>query len=84
MITESVRITQKGQVTIPKKIRNKLKAEAVFFEVVNNDIMIRPVKDAAGSLGEYAQNAKTTKSIKQMKDKAWEEGVYEKTGNKFS
>ena len=79
MITEARKITRKGQVTIPKEIRKKLGATSVFFEVVNEDVVIRAVKDAAGSLGKYARNVKPGMSIKQMKDKAWEEVVCEKT-----
>ena len=76
----SIKITQKGQVTIPKEIRAKLNASSVYFEVENNCIILKPVRDAAGSLNEYAKNAKPGLSIKQMKEKAWEEAVSEKAG----
>jgi len=82
MATEAVKITRKGQVTIPKKIRERLKATAVYFEVVNDEVVIRAVKDAAGSLSEYANNVEPGSSIKQMKDQAWEEAVHEKTSKK--
>ena len=42
------------------------------------------VRDAAGSLREYARNVKPGVSMKQMKDKAWEVAVREKTGKKSS
>jgi hypothetical protein len=41
----------------------------------------RPVRDAAGSLQKYARNVKPGASMKDLKDKAWEEAVREKTGN---
>jgi len=82
MATEAVKITRKGQVTIPKKIRERLKATAVYFEVVNDEVVVRAVRDAAGSLSEYAGNVKPGISIKQMKDRAWEEAVHEKTSKK--
>ena len=82
MATEAVKITRKGQVTIPKKIRERLKATAVYFEVVNEEVVVRAVRDAAGSLSEYARNVKPGISIKQMKDRAWEEAVHEKTSKK--
>mgnify|MGYP005851202639 CR=1 FL=1 len=82
MATEAVKITRKGQVTIPKKIRERLKASAVYFEVINDEVVIRAVKDAAGSLSEYAKNAQPGTTIKEMKDRAWEEAVHEKAGNK--
>jgi len=84
MTTSAVKITRKGQVTIPKEIREKLKANAVYFEVEDDIVMVKPVRDAAGSLSEYARNVKLGASMKEMKDRAWEEAVREKTGKKSS
>ena len=82
MTTAAVKITRKGQVTIPKEIREKLKANAVYFEVEDDIVMVKPVRDAAGSLREYARNVKPGVSMKQMKDMAWEVAIREKTGKK--
>ena len=84
MTTAAVKITSKGQVTIPKEIREKLKANSVYFEVEDDTVMVKPVRDAAGSLSEYAGNVKPGVSMKQMKDRAWEVAVREKTGKKSS
>ncbi|MDP3111310.1 MAG: AbrB/MazE/SpoVT family DNA-binding domain-containing protein [Thermodesulfovibrionales bacterium] len=84
MTTAAVKITQKGQVTIPKEIREKLKASAVYFEVEDDTVMVKPVRDAAGSLSEYAGNVKPVASMRRMKDKAWEVAVHEKIGRKSS
>ena len=82
MATKAVKITRKGQVTIPKEIRERLKATALYFEVIDDDVVVRAVRDAAGSLSEYAGNVKPDASMKQMKDRAWEEAVHEKAGKK--
>jgi AbrB family looped-hinge helix DNA binding protein len=82
MAKAAVKITKKGQVTIPKEIRERLKATAVYFEVIGDDVVVRAVRDAAGSLSEYAGNVKPDVSMKQMKDRAWEEAVREKAGKK--
>ena len=82
MTTAAVKITRKGQVTIPKEIREKLKADAVYFEVEDDTVVVRPVRDAAASLSEYAGNIKPGTSMKEMKAKAWEVAVREKTGKK--
>jgi AbrB family looped-hinge helix DNA binding protein len=82
MTTTAVKITRKGQVTIPKEIRERLKSNAVYFEVEDDIVMVKPVRDAAGSLREFAGNAKPGASLRQMKDKAWEVAVHEKTGKK--
>ena len=84
MTTAAVKITRKGQVTIPKEIRKKLKSDAVYFEVEDDTVMVKPVRDAAGSLSEFARNVKPGVTMKQMKDKAWEVAVREKTGKKSS
>ena len=83
-MTAAVKITRKGQVTIPKEIREKLKSDAVYFEVEDDTVMVKPVRDAAGSLSEFARNVKPGVTMKQMKDKAWEVAVREKTGKKSS
>ena len=84
MTTTAVKITQKGQVTIPKEIREKLKANIVYFEVENDIVMVKPVRDAAGSLSAYDSNIKPGVSMKQMKNRAWEVAVREKTDKKSS
>ncbi len=84
MPTAAVKITKKGQVTIPKEIREKLKTDTVYFDVENETVVVRPVRDAAGSLSQYAKNVKPGTSMKQMKDEAWEEAVREKTGKEPS
>jgi AbrB family looped-hinge helix DNA binding protein len=80
MTTAAVKITRKGQVTIPKEIRAKLKTDAVYFDVEDDTVVVRPVRDASGSLSEYAKNARRGESMKQMKERAWEEAVREKSG----
>jgi AbrB family looped-hinge helix DNA binding protein len=84
MTTAAVKITRKGQVTIPREIREKLKSNAVYFEVQDNTVVVKPVRDAAASLSEYAGNVRAGASIRKMKDKAWEEAVREKTGKNSS
>ena len=80
MLAKAVKITKKGQVTIPKNIRDRLDATLVYFEVVEGQIVLRAVKDAGGSLSKYAANAKSGETMEQMKEEAWEEAVYEKVG----
>jgi hypothetical protein len=47
-------------------------------EVVNDKVVVRTVKDAAGSLSEYARNVEPDVSIREMKDRAWDEAAHEK------
>jgi AbrB family looped-hinge helix DNA binding protein len=69
------KITSKGQVTLPKNIRNILQSDVVEFEVINGDVVIRPVKSVSGALSAFAQ---TYKPLKEIKDSVWEEAAREK------
>lgn len=79
MTTTAVKITRKGQVTIPKEIRARLQATAVYFEVVGDTVVVRAVRDAAGSLKDFAGKANRTASFKTNRSRAWEEAVREKS-----
>jgi AbrB family looped-hinge helix DNA binding protein len=52
------KVTSKGQVTIPKEIRDILNSEVVEFEVENERVVLRPVKRVAGKLRPYANTAR--------------------------
>lgn len=81
MTSKSVKITSKGQVTIPKDIREKLGADTVYFEVVDDTVMLRPVLDAAGSLREFAERGRGRVSFRQARAHAWEAAVGERYTN---
>jgi AbrB family looped-hinge helix DNA binding protein len=78
----TAKITKKGQVTIPQKIREKLNSQVIQFDIVEDDVVIRPVKSVAGSLSSYAK--KGLIPYKQAREKAWEEAVRERYGEKAS
>jgi len=76
----TAKITKKGQVTIPHKIRQKLKSEVIQFEIVEDDVVIRPVKSVAGSLISYAKKGMIP--FKELREKAWEDAIRERYGEK--
>ena len=76
----TAKITKKGQVTIPQKIREQLGSEVIEFSVTGSEIVIRPVKSVAGSLGTYAKKGK--RPFKEARETAWEEAVKERYGEK--
>ena len=76
----TAKITKKGQVTIPQKIRQKLNSEVIQFDVVEDNVVIRPVKSVAGSLSSYAK--KRFIPFKEAREKAWEEVIRERYGEK--
>jgi len=84
MSTATVRITTKGQITIPKKIRDLLNAEVISFSVQGGNVIVKPVRDAAGALHKYAGNNKSGADFKKLKEKAWEAAAREKIRCKSS
>jgi len=79
-MSTTAKITKKGQVTIPQKIREKLKSEVIQFDIVEDDVVIRPVRSVAGSLNSYAK--KGLMPFKEAREKAWEEVIRERYGEK--
>jgi AbrB family looped-hinge helix DNA binding protein len=71
----TARITSKGQVTIPKAIRRVLKGDVVEFQIVKDQIILKPVSSVGGALSTYA---KAPKAFPQVREKVWQEVVGEK------
>jgi AbrB family looped-hinge helix DNA binding protein len=63
---KTAKVTSKGQVTIPKEIRDILDSEVVEFEVENERVVLRPVKRVAGKLRSYGNTARI-----QEESSAW-------------
>ena len=76
----TAKITEKGQVTIPRKIREKLNSEVVEFEIVDDAVLIKPVRSVAGSL--RAHSHKVPRSFEEAREEGWGEMVKEKYGKK--
>jgi AbrB family looped-hinge helix DNA binding protein len=74
---KTFKITSKGQITIPKEIREKLGSSTVYFEMADDAVLIRPVKDVAASLVKYARNVKPGLAMDEIKEKAWKEAIRE-------
>jgi AbrB family looped-hinge helix DNA binding protein len=79
MELKTVKITRKGQVTIPKRIRDFLKSDVVEFNVIDNRVVVSPVDSAAGFLSEYAREHVPLENIR---DAAWKEAIGAKLGKK--
>ncbi|KJR43650.1 AbrB family transcriptional regulator [Candidatus Magnetoovum chiemensis] len=71
-MSTTVKITSKGQVTIPKKIGRPLGTDVVEFEVQDDKIILKPVRSVGGSLSKYA---KEYVPFNEVRDAAWEEAV---------
>jgi AbrB family looped-hinge helix DNA binding protein len=76
----TAKITKKGQVTIPKKIRKRLNSQVIEFDIVDNNVLMRPVKSVAGSLTSYSR--KRAPSFKEERERAWEKAIEDRYGKK--
>ena len=75
----SAKITCKGQVTIPRPIREKLGSAVVDFEWADGVVTLRPVRSVAGALQGYAG---TPVPFSQARETAWEEAAHARDGKK--
>ncbi|BAI79889.1 conserved hypothetical protein [Deferribacter desulfuricans SSM1] len=69
------KISSKGQITIPKKIRDLLGTDIIKFKVEDDIIKIEPIEDVAGLLSKYAKKGV---SFEEERQTAWE-----KIGEKY-
>lgn len=69
-------ITSKGQVTIPKRIREALKTRTIEFAIENDTVIIRPVGSVGGSLRGYARGDEA--GFEAVRESVWDEVVREK------
>ncbi len=70
-----VKITRKGQITIPAKFRKKLNTNLVEVEMEGEKIIITPVKKLGGILHKYAIKDKPIEEIIQMEKEVIKKGL---------
>ena len=58
-------ITSKGQVTLPKAIRDQLSGRVIEFVAEGGRIEIRSVESVAGSLSDFAKPGATMENARQ-------------------
>jgi AbrB family looped-hinge helix DNA binding protein len=76
-VGKTAKVTSKGQVTIPKEIRDRLDSEVIEFEIEGDRVIIRPVRKIAGVLKRYANS-----DLISREDSAWERALKNKLENR--
>ena len=71
----TAKVTAKGQVTIPKKVRELLKSDVVEFDIVKGTVILKPVKSVGGSLNGYSEEYIP---LEEIRDKVWESVAYDR------
>ena len=80
-MTNYVKISRKGQITIPKKILEKLKSDILEISYSGGKVVLKPVEsvlNSGKSLHEYAKNVPKRKRLNKESDEAWDDHVKEK------
>ena len=73
-----VKITRKGQITIPARIRKKLGTNIVEITIREGEVVIRPVKKLGGALHKYAIRGKPIEEVMEMEKEAMADAFREK------
>lgn len=77
MTTKTLLIGPKGQITIPKKIRDLFNTKSIKMELVDDEhAVISPVKNVGGSLSKYKK--KTDLSYEEIRNIAWKKALEKK------
>jgi AbrB family looped-hinge helix DNA binding protein len=66
-------ITDKGQITIPRAIRERLRGKIVEFVVTDESIELRNVPSFAGGLAAYADGYTPLEEVREL---TWGKGPY--------
>lgn len=70
MTSQTLAIGSRGQITLPKKIRELFKSNTIVLELIDNKhVMISPVQDVGGSLSNYSK--KTNLTFEEIRNAAW-------------
>jgi len=70
MISKTLSIGARGQITLPKKLRDLFKTNAIVLELVDNQhAVISPVPDVGGAISEFKKE--TDLSFDEIRNNAW-------------
>ena len=74
MYISTLTISSKGQIVLPKKIRDILNSNLISLEVNEyNQILIHPVHDIGGALSDYKKT--TPLSFQEIREQAWNNSI---------
>jgi len=79
MYVNTLSISRKGQIVLPKKVRDMLKTNLVSLEVnEHNQLLISPIHDLGGSLSTYQKPTPLT--FEAIRTQAWNDSIEDREG----
>ena len=70
MISKTLSISPRGQITLPKKLRDLFKTNTIVIEIADDKhAVISPITDVAGSISNY--NKETNLPFDKIRNDAW-------------
>ena len=70
IITDTLKITKAGQVTVPKTVRNILQSDTVAFEITDtNEIHLIAIPSVAGALNAFSKENK--QDFSSIRESSW-------------
>ena len=75
---KTAKVSSKGQITLPKQIRDLLGSDLVRLVVEDGAVRLEAVPDLAGSLARYARE----RPVENERDAAWEAELRERYENR--
>ena len=73
-IVKTVKISSKGQITLPKEVRERLKEEIIRIVADEKGVRLEPVSNLAGCLKKYVRE-KPDLPWEELREKAWREAT---------
>ena len=77
LFEKTAKISSKGQITLPKRVREYLSSDVVRVVIEDGKVEILPVPDLGGSLKNYAERYVP---LDEVREQAWKMVADEETG----
>ena len=70
MISKTLSIGPRGQITLPKKLRDLFKSNSITIEIIDDKhAIISPIQDIGGIISEFHRS--THLSFEEIRDQSW-------------
>jgi AbrB family looped-hinge helix DNA binding protein len=79
VLEKTVKVSSKGQITLPRKVRELLASDYVRIVLEDGHVHLEAARDAAGMLSKYGRRFA---DLGKAKDRGWTEAVREKHGRR--